>query len=147
VTGGRRPRRTPARPHLVTVDASIAVQWFANEPGADVAARLIEGEDVLLAPDLMPVEAANAWWKKVRRREMDVADLGQAIVNLLALGIEWVPTTPLLARAAEMAVESGHPVYDCVYLVLASARGTHLATADDRLRQAAGRHGIRLWVP
>jgi len=132
---------------VVTVDASIAVQWFANEPGADAAARLIEGDEVLLAPDIMPVEAANAWWKKVRRREMEPGDLGQAIVNLLALGIEWVPTTSVLARAAEMAVELGHPVYDCVYLVLSSVRGARLATADDRLRQAAAHHGVRLWTP
>jgi predicted nucleic acid-binding protein len=147
VTRGRRAGRRPARPRLVTVDASIAVQWFANEPGAEAAARLIEGDELLLAPDIMPVEAANAWWKKVRRREMRAGDLGEAIVNLLALGIEWVPTASLLARAAETAVEIGHPVYDCVYLVVASLRGAPLATADDRLRQAAAHRGIRLWAP
>jgi predicted nucleic acid-binding protein len=131
----------------VTVDASIAVQWFANEPGAAAAARLLEGDEVLLAPDIMPVEAANAWWTKVRRREMEPGDVGQAIVNLLALDIEWVPTTSVLARAAEMAVEIGHPVYDCAYLVLSTVRDARLATADDRLRRAAAHRGVGLWTP
>ena len=43
------------------VDASIAVQWFANEPGSANAAKLIEADTGLLAPNIMPAEAANAW--------------------------------------------------------------------------------------
>ena len=31
----------------------------------------------------MPAEAANAWWKKVRRGEMSASDLDEAIVSLL----------------------------------------------------------------
>ena len=58
----------------------------------------------------MPVEAADAWWRKVRHHEMEAADLGQAIVNLLALGIMLHPSAPLLSRAARLAVEIGQPV-------------------------------------
>ena len=62
-SGGRIARALP-----VVVDASVAVQWFANEAGSETAARLIEGEEALAAPDIMPVEAANdppryAGWK------------------------------------------------------------------------------------
>lgn len=142
-----RPARWPARAAPVVVDASIAVQWFANEPGSDHATRLMEGHEVLFAPDIMPVEAANGWWKKVRRREMSAADLDQAVGYLLALGVEWVPTGPLLTRAAQVATEIDHPVYDCVYLVLSASRAAPLATADDRLRGAARGLGVRLWAP
>jgi len=143
-------RRSPAARAVagapVVVDASIAVQWFANEPESERAARLLVDERPLLAPDLMPVEAANAWWKKVRRREMEVSDLGQAIVNLLALGIVLHPSAALLSRAARLAVEVGHPVYDCLYLVLASDRGARLATADEGLRRAARSTGVGIWA-
>jgi predicted nucleic acid-binding protein len=143
----RRPAARRVRAAPVVVDASIAVQWFANEPGSEHAARLITEDHPLLAPDIMPVEAANAWWKKVRRHEMDTADLGQAIVNLLAVGIVLHPSAALVSRAARLAVEVGHPVYDCLYLVLSSNLGADLATADERLRRAAQRARVRIWAP
>jgi predicted nucleic acid-binding protein len=127
------------------VDASIAVQWFAREAGSDTAAKLLEGDDVLTAPDVMPLEAANAWWKKVRRREMTAGDLDEALVNLMAVDMDWVPVGRLLARAATLAVQIAHPVYDCLYLVLATTRQARLATGDGRLRGAAVALGVPLW--
>lgn len=140
-----RSRRAPATP--VAVDASIAVKWFTNEIGSDGAVRLLESEIPLVAPDLMPLEAANAWWKKVRRREMDVEDFDQAVVNLLAVGIVLDPTAPLLRRAARLAVDVGRTVYDAVYLVLSKEKALRLATADDGLRRAAVAIGVELWKP
>jgi predicted nucleic acid-binding protein len=143
----RAPRYTVSIAPPVVVDASIAFLWFANEPGPFGAERLLETESALLAPDLMAVEATNAWWKKLRRREMELADVEQAVTNLLALGIAWTPSTVLLRPAARLAVELGHPVYDCLYLTLAASHSALLATADDRLRQAAERLGLRVWSP
>lgn len=145
-----RVRERPARYTLaavgpVVVDASIAFFWFANEPDRWGAERLLVTEAALLAPDLMAVEAANAWWKKLRRREMELADVEQAVTNLLALGIAWTPSVVLLRPATRLAAEIGHPVYDCLYLALAASHSASLATADDRLRQAAERLGVRLW--
>jgi hypothetical protein len=34
----------------ITVDASVAVKWFIDEPGTDKAIRLLEGDDQLIAP-------------------------------------------------------------------------------------------------
>jgi predicted nucleic acid-binding protein len=101
----------------------------------------------LIAPDIMPVEAANAWWKKVRRGEMAAVDLEEALGGLLGLGLMLAPTVSLLERSARTALEIRHPVYDCVYLSLAAERGASLATADDRLRRAAERMRIALWRP
>jgi predicted nucleic acid-binding protein len=140
----RGPRYTPAIAEPVVVDASIAFLWFANEPDRWGADQLLETDSPLLAPDLMAVEATNAWWKKHRRREMERADVEQAVTNLLALGIGWTPSAALLPSAARLAVALGHPVYDCLYLALAVAHGAPIATADERLRQAAKRIGVRL---
>jgi hypothetical protein len=73
VARARPLREPPARYAIpsggpVVVDASMAVLWFANEPDRWGAHNLLEAESPLLAPDLMAVEAANAWWKKLRRR-------------------------------------------------------------------------------
>jgi len=129
----------------VVVDASIAVLWFANEPDRSGAVKLLETELSLLAPDLMAVEATNAWWKKLRRREMALVDVEQAVTNLLALEIAWTSSTTLLRAAARLAAELAHPVYDCMYLTLAASHSAALATGDERLRRAAGHLGVRIW--
>ena len=129
----------------VVVDASIAFRWFANEPDRLGAKRLLETDSLLLAPDLMAAETTNAWRKKLRRREMELADVEQAVTNLLALGIAWTSSTTLLRPAARLAVELGHPVYDCLYLALAASHSAPLATVDDHLRKAAERLGVPIW--
>jgi predicted nucleic acid-binding protein len=141
----RASRYRITAPGPVVVDASIAFLWFAHEPDRWGAARLLETEAALLAPDLMAVETTNAWWKKLRRHEMDMVDLEQAVTNLLALGIAWTPSAALLRPAARLAAELGHPVYDCMYLALAASESAALATADDRLRRAADRLGVPVW--
>lgn len=148
--GARRTRERASRHGVaaagpIVVDASIAFLWFANEPDRWGASGLLETESALLAPDLMVVEVANAWWKKLRRREMDRVDVEQAVTNLLALGIEWASSAQLVSSAARLAVELEHPVHDCLYLALAASHGASLATADEPLRKAAGRVGVRIW--
>jgi predicted nucleic acid-binding protein len=125
----------------------MAYPWFTNDPAPSGAVRLLETESILLAPDLMAVEVTNAWWKKLRRGEMDVAGIERAVTHLLSLEIVWVAAQTLLRPAARLAAELGHPVYDCIYLALAASRSAILATADDRLRRGAERVGIRLWTP
>ncbi len=129
----------------VVVDASIAFHWFANERDPWHSEELLTSEIPLLAPDLMAVEVTNAWWKRQRRGEMDLSNVERAITHLLALGIAWTPSTPLLRPAARLAADLDHPVYDCLYLMLAIRGSARLATADDRLRRAADRLGIKIW--
>jgi predicted nucleic acid-binding protein len=146
--GRRRPRGRLARETLlssVVVDASIAVQWSSDEAGSQSARRLIIANTMLVAPDIMPIEAANAWWNKVRRGDMTAPDAEQAVANLLRLDVELVATLSLLARAMRLAIELRHPVYDCLYLALTTTRGAKLATADERLRRAAEQVGVQLW--
>ena len=138
-------RETGAKP--VVVDASIAVKWFAPEADSELADRLIAEDRILVAPDIMPVEAANAWWKKVRRGEMEKSDLEQAVANLLAMGLEWIPVPSLVERAAIMAADTGQTVYDCTYLVACAERGAWIATADERMRGAADRMRLKIWRP
>jgi len=127
------------------VDASLVVKWFAREPGSEVAAALLDGVQALVAPDVMPLEVANALWKKVQRHDVAAGDVAPALTRLLGLDIVLSPTVDLLQPAIRMALEIAHPVCDCVYLVLAEERGAPVATADIRLRQAARSRGLRLW--
>ena len=72
----------------VVIDASVAVQWFAPEPGSDDAALLLRTDALFLAPDIMLVEATNAWWKKYRRGEMAAGQVGaDQRAGLAAVGV------------------------------------------------------------
>lgn len=141
----RRPRYSLSAGGPIVVDASIAFLWFVNEPDRWGARQLLETDSGLLAPDLMAAEVTNAWWKRHRRRQMDAIDVEQAVTHLLALGIGWTASTPLLRPAARLAMELDHPIYDCLYLALAVSHDAPLATADARLREAAERIGVRVW--
>src|SRR5437762_3139025 len=108
-------------------------------------ARRLLTEGTKLSRKEIAVEATNAWWKRLRRREMDVAEVERAVTHLLAMQIVWVAAATLLRPAVRLAAKLGHPMYDCVYLALAVSRSAVLATADERLRTGADRVGVRLW--
>lgn len=139
----RGVRETPAQE--VVIDASTAVRWYAPEPESPIALRLLEGGWRLTAPDFMAAEAANAFWKKVRKGDMTRALMEEAVAALFQIGIEWVPLKAVLPRAARLSVELRHPVYDCVYLATALARGIPLAAGDRRLRDLARQLEISLY--
>ena len=121
----------------LVVDASVALKWVVEEEESE-AALALKGRD-LAAPSLLRVEAANALRTLAARRAITPA----AALNLLSL-LQEAPVTVVVEpddalerRALEIALELGHPVYDCVYLALAEGMGRQLVTADGRLLRAA----------
>ncbi|WP_114951518.1 type II toxin-antitoxin system VapC family toxin [Sphingosinicella terrae] len=97
---------------------------------SDRAGALIGGE--LHAPDLILAEIANALWKKVRRGEIETAQ-SEPVLSLLRTTLLLQPSAPLAEPALEVALELGHPVCDCFFLVLARELDVQLVTADARL--------------
>ncbi len=115
------------------VDASVAIKWFIDEPGSEVARRLWRDEPDLLAPDLLVPEVCNAAWRKVRLGESHPTQAKQIADRLRRGVLALRPTAPLASRALELAFDLDHPVYDCFYLALAEAEQVGLVTADRRL--------------
>lgn len=121
------------------VDTSVLLKWVVAEEDSAVALQWVGRP--LVAPDLYRLELANAFWKKILRGEMTEAQasrgLGEVDDGLVAF-----PSGPLVERALSLAVELGHPVYDCVFLALAQSLSVQLLTADRRLWRACA--GTRL---
>ncbi len=110
----------------IIIDASAAFIMLADP--ARVAEIFADAADVL-APELIVAELLNARWKMARA--------GAAAPSLnVVLGlfgrIHLVATVSYAADAAALAQRLDHPVYDCLYAVLAKRENARLATADRR---------------
>ena len=115
------------------VDASVALKWLIPEALSEQADRVRDGEEDIVAPDLLVVEAANALWRKSAAREISPREADTALALLKHSGIDLRPTPPLVERAMELARRFSHPVYDCTYLALAERERARFVTADQRL--------------
>lgn len=122
----------------LVIDASVAVEWFLPEELSNEALHIrdgfIEGEYLLIAPDLMLSEFVNVLWKS--RELVDERSSLDIVRDLLALGIALVPSEQIIVRAYRIAREHNRTVHDAMYLALAASRNCGMVTADARLYHA-----------
>jgi predicted nucleic acid-binding protein len=118
-------------------DASVALKWVLPEPLADKARQLRDDYQnrihELIAPDIFPVEVANALARAERRNIIGVGQAPGLLANVMRTSPVLSPYLPLLTRALDIASRMRSGVYDCLYVVLAEHDGCELVTADDRL--------------
>ena len=135
------------------VDACVAAKWLlpaASEALLDQANRLIERhvrrELLLLAPDLIEAEIGNILWKAVRRNRLRPADATNSLRRFTELGIQTIPTSGLIDRSLQIAIDCDRNFYDSLYVALALATETELITADERLVNALGSRFPVRWL-
>jgi predicted nucleic acid-binding protein len=113
----------------LVIDASIAVKWIIEEDGSGHAVGL-RYRYRFAAPDLLMAESSNVLWKKAQRGELTPAEAIMAARLLARADIELFSTRNLLETATSLAIDLGHPVYDCIYLALAQKSQWRFVTAD-----------------
>lgn len=120
----------------VVLDASIVVAALVDAGPAGTWAEDRLGTDHLVAPHLMPIEAANILRRLAHDGHVsdDVAALAHA--DLLDLPVELVGYEPVAARAWEL--RANLTMYDACYVALAELLEAPLATLDGRLARASG---------
>lgn len=114
----------------IIVDASVALKWVLEEDDSPLA-RALAARD-LAAPDLLWSECANGLWRWVQRGVLSGRVAHERFVALRRAPVALIPAGELLDRALILAIELGHPIYDCVYLALALQRGMQVVSADRR---------------
>ncbi|MBV9991903.1 MAG: type II toxin-antitoxin system VapC family toxin [Alphaproteobacteria bacterium] len=123
---------------MIVVDASVAVKWVVQEPDS-AAAEALRFAGELIAPENWLVEAANALWKYVVRRQLSAPQAEQRLLELRAAPVIASAIDPDIHSALQLAIDLNHPIYDCLYLALAIRLGTHVVTADRRFAALSGR--------
>lgn len=129
----------------LVIDASVAAKWLFPEEGSDAADALLEGEEELLAPELIYFEIGNIVWKRCVAGRLSI-DLGREVMNtFVAIPLVFADLRPLAELTLQISTTYGRTFYDSSYLALAVARGCALLTADERLANSLagtelGRH-------
>ena len=128
----------------LVVDASVAAKWILPEADSAAAAALREQETELVAPSLIAAEIGNALWKAVRsgniRRTEAIAGMEAVLIWFESL----FPIEDLRVQALTLALDLGHPLYDCFYLALAQQQDAPLVTVDEAMIAAARKAKIKV---
>src|SRR4051795_8684191 len=124
------------------------VALYVEEPLSTAARaallRAREAGDELHAPDLLLVECANAFWKRVGRGELDRDSAMTAIGALSSLDdLERHPLDEhLIPSALSLAIAHSLTAYDAAYAALAVQLGGTAISGDRRFVERASRAGL-----
>lgn len=132
----------------IVVDASVMVALYVDEPlSVPARAALLrsrEAGDDLHAPDLLLIECANAFWKRVGRGELDRESSMAAITELSTL--EDLDRHPmdgqLVPPALSLAIAHSLTAYDAAYAALAVQLGGIVLSGDGRFIERASQAGL-----
>jgi predicted nucleic acid-binding protein len=123
-------------PSLV-LDASAVLRLITHDPIASGWVEQVGQASLVLAPELMLTEVANALWKLQRSAGLAGMDPQQLLADAADLVDQIEPDRHLQVEALALACHLNHPVYDCLYLALARREAAFLLTADQRLQRLA----------
>uniref|UniRef100_UPI0035CA54D7 type II toxin-antitoxin system VapC family toxin n=1 Tax=uncultured Sphingomonas sp. TaxID=158754 RepID=UPI0035CA54D7 len=137
---------------MIVFDASAAVKLLFDESDSSfVRAWFRNIDEDLTAPDLLNVEVTQAVVRRVNARYVTKPHARATLrewggfLNVGAITLRPL-SVALVGAAAELAMNLGHPLADCVYLAAALDLGCDLATCDAKFhaRAAPYRSRIRL---
>jgi predicted nucleic acid-binding protein len=123
---------TAASPTVV-LDASAVVRLIEASPQSSPIQEAVGQAHLVLAPELMLTEVANALWKLQRAGQLRPEDVQPRLAAAVELVDHIEPDRHLHVEALALACHLDHPVYDCVYLALARREAASLLTTDQRL--------------
>ena len=129
------------------IDTSAVIRLFVPDGPIHAEAesafnRAATGAELILAPHLLLVEAANVLLRKQRRGELAPAELRELLLAINALPIRYCDHGALLVTACDLAQAHGLSAYGALYLALAEQHGARLMTCDEALDKVAQKIGL-----
>jgi predicted nucleic acid-binding protein len=117
----------------VVLDASAVVRLIEGAPQAGALQEAVGQAHLVIAPELMLTEVANALWRLQRSGQLRPDAVQSSLANAAELVDHIEPDRHLQVEALALACHLDHPVYDCVYLALARREAAALLSTDQRL--------------
>lgn len=133
----------------MVVDASVAVKWLIREVLSAEALELLQSwanqQMAPLAPYLLPVEVANALFRRATAGHVGFEEALQLSDSLTEARVRLVEPAGLHRRAMDLARTLHQAAaYDCHYLALAEIVDCEMWTADDRFHRAVSTFSRRV---
>lgn len=119
---------------MVIIDTSVAYKFFTSEENQEQALNILQkhkqGDEVIMIPDLLLYEIANAWSTKTSispsQIDINLNDLKEANFKIAVVDFELITEVIDLSRKYKISV------YDACYAALAKKNDCILITADDK---------------
>ena len=124
-----------SEPDRYVLDASAAVALLADAGAAGQWVESTLRDRALIAPNLMPFEAANILRRQTASGLLDVSAATLAHADLVSLPIDFFPYAVVAERAWQL--RANFTVYDASYVALAELAEAAVVTLDSRLARAA----------
>ena len=126
---------------MKVIDASALIKYIVKEPGWKKVQEFILAGCITV--DLALKELANALWKRVMRKELDVGLAVKLMNTILTRRIVRIyPQESLLVEALKLSTNTSLPIYDAIYIVLARELKTELITSDIEQAKKAEELGV-----
>jgi predicted nucleic acid-binding protein len=128
---------------MIIVDASLAAKWIFWEADSEQALDFWNANaGDLGAPDLIAVEVAAAAVRRANMEKLLADDMKEALAawgRILSGSSlqQFRMTTSRILSASRLAISIGHPLKDCVYLILAMELDCEMVTCDARFAKKA----------
>lgn len=128
---------------MIVVDASLAAKWIFWEANSEQALDFWDAHaGDLGAPDLIAVEVAAAVVRRANMEKMLADDMKEALAawgRILSGSSlqQFRITTSRVLNSSRLAIDIGHPLKDCIYLILAMELDCELVTCDARFAKKA----------
>ncbi len=132
---------------VYVVDASVVMEYLISGSFTDNVRALFAQattSDRLIVPEFCLVECTNVLWKQVCFQGMAVSQAQTLLRHLRKLPLLRVPAKAALPVALSIGLQQRLPVYDSVYVVLASRLGCPLVSLDQLQTRAAAATGVLL---
>lgn len=124
------------------IDSSSLAKYVNREPGWDAVSKKLEEGCVSI--ELATKEVANALFKRVMKKELDIKVASSVLQDLLELRPFVVEAQEDLYRDAfAIAVRENITVYDALFIQLARSKDTTLVTSDGKQARAAESVGVK----
>lgn len=125
----------------LVVDASVLVKVVVDEGDQQTVFDAL-GDNDIVAPGFVRVEVANILWKKHRLGYLTTRQAERALEIVDRRAVRLIDDRGLVPLALTLGLLIDHPVYDCLYIVVATQIAAPLLTADKRLYEGAARAGV-----
>lgn len=125
------------------IDASAAVAIALNRPESARLTKFVQQADWLIAPDIYISEVTNTYWKYHQFEDLPIDHCEYLLEKTIDLVDDIIDSKSLYAEAFALSCQSGHAVYDVMYLISARRYNGTLLTVDKKLKKTAAKYAIK----